>query len=152
MGGKGFIDAHRRSTGFINARHRWTGHLRQGRFGAIAMDEAHLANALRHVSLNPVRARRVERAADGAWSSVGAHLAAKDDDLLRVAPVLERSGDFASFRAERDEDAEARRSLRQSETSCRPVGSAAWVAAPETGSGRSLAPQKRGPKPGAALI
>lgn len=30
-----FADAHRRYTGFINARHRWTGHLWQGRFGAV---------------------------------------------------------------------------------------------------------------------
>jgi putative transposase len=32
-----FADAHRRYTGFINARHRWTGHLWQGRFGAELM-------------------------------------------------------------------------------------------------------------------
>ena len=37
-----FADAHRRYTGFINARNRWTGHLWQGRFGSVAMDEAHL--------------------------------------------------------------------------------------------------------------
>lgn len=29
-----FADAHRRYAGFINACHRWTGHLWQGRFGA----------------------------------------------------------------------------------------------------------------------
>ena len=60
-----FADAHRRYTGFINARHGWTGHLWQGRFGAVLMDEAHLASAVRYVSLNPVRARLVERAE--AW-------------------------------------------------------------------------------------
>ena len=48
-----FADTHRRYAGYINARHRWTGHLSQGRFGAGAMDEEHLANAVRHVSLNP---------------------------------------------------------------------------------------------------
>lgn len=46
-----FADAHRRYTGYINARQRWTGHLWQGRFGAVVMDEAHLANAVRYVSL-----------------------------------------------------------------------------------------------------
>jgi putative transposase len=40
-----FADMHRRYTGFINARARWAGHLWQGRFGAVAMDDAHLANA-----------------------------------------------------------------------------------------------------------
>ena len=37
-----FADAHRRYTGFINARALWTGHLWQGRFGAVLMDEEHL--------------------------------------------------------------------------------------------------------------
>ena len=48
---------HRRYAGIIHARRRRTGHFWQGRFGAVAMDEDHLAAALRYVSLNPVRAR-----------------------------------------------------------------------------------------------
>jgi putative transposase len=40
---RAFADTHRRYTGYINARNRWTGHLWQGRFGAVAMDEEHLA-------------------------------------------------------------------------------------------------------------
>ncbi len=47
---------HRCYAGIIGAAKR-TGHFWQGRFGAVAMDEAHLAAALRYVSLNPVRAR-----------------------------------------------------------------------------------------------
>ncbi|WP_226019786.1 transposase [Novosphingobium sp. FKTRR1] len=42
-----FGDLHRRYTGFINARHRTTGHLWQGRFGSVAMDEALTYAALR---------------------------------------------------------------------------------------------------------
>ena len=57
-----FADAHRRYTGYINARMRVTGHLWQGRFGSVVMDEEHLANAVRYVSLNPVRAKLVKRA------------------------------------------------------------------------------------------
>jgi putative transposase len=76
-----FADAHRRYTGFINARQRWTGHLWQGRFGAVVMDDAHLANAVRYVSLNPVCARLVGQAAEWRWSSVRAHLAGEDDGL-----------------------------------------------------------------------
>src|SRR3954463_2194609 len=92
-----FADAHRRYTGFINARNRWTGHLWQGRFGAVVMDEVHLAHAMRYVSLNPVRARLVDRAEDWAWSSVRAHLAGADDALVVVQPAQDRYGDFASF-------------------------------------------------------
>src|ERR1700682_3777403 len=60
---------HRRYAGFIHARRRRTGHFWQGRFGAVAMDEAHLVAALRYVSLNPVRARLVERAQ--GWRGAG---------------------------------------------------------------------------------
>src|SRR4051794_2638522 len=53
---------HRAYAGIIQARRKRSGHFWQGRFGAVAMDEKHLAAALRYVSLNPVRARLVERA------------------------------------------------------------------------------------------
>lgn len=142
-----FADTHRRYTGFINARARWTGHLWQGRFGAVAMDEDHLGNCVRYVSLNPVRARLVARPEDWRWSSVTAHLAGKDDGLVRVAPVLDRYGRFADFLGMPADDEEAWRRLRMSETSGRPLGSEAWLAALETRTGRALAPQKRGPKP-----
>jgi putative transposase len=142
-----FADAHRRYTGYINARQRWTGHLWQGRFGAVAMDEAHLAHAMRYVSLNPVRALLAERAEDWRWSSVGAHLAGKDDELVRVRPALDRYGSFADFLGSPDDYGDAWRALRRSETTGRPIGSAEWIAELELRSGRGLAPKKRGPKP-----
>jgi putative transposase len=143
-----FADTHRRYTGYINARNRWTGHLWQGRFGAVAMDEVHLGHAVRYVSLNPVRARLVDRAQDWAWSSVKAHLAGEDDDLVRVAPVLDRYGAFADFLgADPGDSDEAWRRLRMSETSGRPLGSEAWLGSLETTTGRTLKPRKRGPKP-----
>jgi putative transposase len=55
---------HRIFAGVSQARRKRTGHFWQGRFGAVAIDEEHLAAALRYVSLNPVRARLVERAQD----------------------------------------------------------------------------------------
>ena len=142
-----FADAHRRYTAFINTRNRWTGHLWQGRFGAVLMDETHLAAAVRYISSNPVRARLCDRPSDWRWSSVHAHLAGKDDALVRVAPVLERYGDFAAFMGEAAEDEASWRALRQSETTGRPIGTPEWLAALEQQTGRALAPQKRGPKP-----
>ena len=141
-----FADAHRRYTGFINARHRWTGHLWQGRFGAVVMDEAHLGHAMRYVSLNPVRAGLVERAEAWRWSSVRAHLAGEDDALVRVAPALDRYGDFAAFLGSPADYGDAWRALRRSETTGRPLGSSDWIAALEARTGRTLAPQKRGRK------
>jgi putative transposase len=54
---RAFGELHRRYTGYINARRRTTGHLWQGRFSSVAMDEPHFVTALRYVALNPVRAR-----------------------------------------------------------------------------------------------
>lgn len=149
---RAFADTHRRYTGFINARARWTGHLWQGRFGAVAMDEAHLANAMRYVTLNPVRAGLVARAEQWRWSSAGAHLAGQDDELVTVAPALERYGDFAAFLGEDDDDQTAWRRLRMAETSGRPLGSDTWLETVELATGRTLRPRKRGPKPKAETV
>ena len=140
-----FADAHRRYTAFVNARQRWTGHLWQGRYGAVAMDEPHLVHAARYVALNPVRARLCERAEAWPWSSARAHLERRDDRLVTVAPLLARVGDFAAFLGTA-EDQQATRALRRSETTGRPVGSAAWVAELERTSGRVLAPKQAGRK------
>src|ERR1700746_2480960 len=38
-------ETHRQYTGSINARARWTGHLFQGRFSSVTLDEEHLVAA-----------------------------------------------------------------------------------------------------------
>ncbi len=139
-------DAHRRYTGYINARLRVTGHLWQGRFGSVVMDEAHLFHAVRYVSLNPVRAKLVPQAQDWQWSSVAAHLSGKDDKLVKVAPILERYGEFGAFLGQTTEDSTAFKSLRQSETTGRPLGGEEWMEKLEKLTGRAMKPQKRGPK------
>src|ERR1700721_367351 len=80
---------HRHYAGVIQARRKRSGHFWQGRFGAVAMDEEHLAAAPRYVSLNPVRARLAERAQDWRWSSTRAHLRGKEDGLQAPAPIRE---------------------------------------------------------------
>ena len=117
-----FADVHRRYTGYVNARRRVTGHLWQGRFGSVVMDENHLANAVRYVSLNPVRARLVKQAQDWQWSSVRAHMRGRDDRLVKVAPVRQRYGKFRGFLAQESDDEELFAKLRQSETTGSPTG------------------------------
>jgi putative transposase len=143
--GRAVGEAHRRYTGFINARGRWTGHLFQSRFASVAMDEGHLMAAVRYVSLNPVRARLVARAQDWPWSSVRAHLAGRDDGLVTVGPVLERQRDFAALLADGQE--EGFNALRLSEGSGRPLGTADFVADLERLLGRPIARRAPGRKP-----
>jgi putative transposase len=137
---------HRRYAGAIHARRRRTGHFWQGRFGAVAMDEEHLAAALRYVSLNPVRARLVARAQDWRWSSTRAHLSGKDDGITARAPIRERFPRFADLLTA-EPDAEAFARLRAAETIGRPLGSESFLNRLERATRRQLKPRKRGPKP-----
>ena len=121
--GRAVGEAHRRTTSFINARGPWTGHLFQSRFASVAMNESHQIAAVRHVSLNPARARLARKAEDGAWSSVRAHLTRQHDELVSVAPVRNRVDQFAAL-LESDSDDGAFRALRSSEASGRPLGNA----------------------------
>jgi putative transposase len=146
-----FRRLHRDYTGFVNARMRVTGHLWQGRYGSVAMDDAHFVCALRYVALNPVRARLVARAEDWVWSSTRALIAGVDDHVVRVAPALERVGDFATFLGEDFDEALTYAALRKAESVGRPVGSKEWLAEMETRTGMVLAPQRRGPAPSVSV-
>ncbi|MDZ7629754.1 MAG: transposase [Parvularculaceae bacterium] len=137
---------HRAYAGHVHAREKRTGHFWQGRFGCVAMDEAHLAAAVPYVALNPVRARLVQQADDWRWSSVRAHLdPARGDGLTDPAPVAARFGDFAAvLRAGEDEAASI--ALRRAETIGRPLGGPEFHKRVETALGRSAAPKRRGRK------
>ena len=142
---------HARYAGAVQARLGRTGHFWQGRFGAVVMDEAHLAAAVRYVALNPVRAGLVRAAGDWPWSSVPAHLAGRDDGMTAIRPILDRFPDFGDFIA--DEGApDMLGRLRRAETIGRPLGDEGFIRTLETATGRSLRPGKRGPKPRAEAV
>ncbi|MDQ0473502.1 transposase [Labrys wisconsinensis] len=139
-------EVHRRYTAGINARNGWTGHLWQGRFGSVVMEEDHLVHAVRYVCLNPVRAKLVTRAEDWPWASTRAHLSGRDDGLTDLTPVRERFATFADL-LDSAEDEAAVAALRRSERTGRPLGSASWLAGLEATTGRVLARRKPGPRP-----
>lgn len=57
-----------------NRRHKKVGHLFQGRFKGILVDQdAYLLEVCRYVDLNPLRARRVRDPGNWPWSSYNAH-------------------------------------------------------------------------------
>lgn len=66
---------------------------------------------------------------------------------MTVAPALERSGDFAAFLGEDDDDEIAWWRLRMATTSGRPLGSDAWLEKIEVATVRTLRPRKRGSMP-----
>ena len=138
--------AHRRWANFVNARGRWRGHLFDGRYASVAMDEDHLLAAVRYVALNPVRARLAARAEHWPWSSVHAHLKKENDALVDVEPVLGRVDRFADLIAAPGEDP-AFAAIRAAETTGRPLGNADFVAGLERLLGRPIARRAPGRKP-----
>jgi putative transposase len=135
---------HWRYTYEINKRERWTGYLWQGRFASYPMDDGYFVEASRYVGLNPVRAGLVSRAQEWPWSSVRAHLAGRDDPLVRTAPLLFHMRERMPHFFDADVSEEARRKLRGAAATGRPLGGAAWLKALEKSAGRTLSPPKRG--------
>ncbi len=139
-------EAHRRYTRHINLREGWRGHLWQERFHSFPMDRAWLLAAARYVELNPVRARLVKRARLWPWSSARAHLAGRDDALVRSAPLLELAPDWKDYLAE-DLEEDRLQALRLHARTGRRLGAAPWIRRLEKRLGRPLAPRRAGRKP-----
>jgi putative transposase len=143
---RGLGEAHRRYTRGINFREGWRGHLWQGRFASFAMDNRYLMRTARYVELNPVRAKLCRVPWRWPWSSAAAHLAGRDDALVRVQPLLERTGDWREFLREGLEANEADL-FRRHERTGRPLGEASFLERIEKAVGRMVRPMKAGRKP-----
>jgi len=138
-------DAHRRYSRRVNFREGWRGHLFQGRFASFVMDERYLLAAARYVELNPVRAGLAEKPWRWKWSSARAHRRGRDDQLVKVEPLLELVGDWEDFLDVASSEEESR-TLRKHERTGRPLGTMAFLNRVEHVLDRSLVPGKRGPK------
>jgi putative transposase len=137
-------EAHRRYTRHINFRKDWRGHLWQGRFASFPMDEHHLLAAARYIEMNPVTAGLVKHPEGYRWSSIHAHLEGKDDTLTSVAPLLDLAADWRKFLSLPYED--ELDLLHRHERTGRPLGNPEFVETLEQLLGRTLKPQKPGPK------
>ncbi len=137
---------HRAYAGHIHAREKRSGHFWQGRFGCVAMDEAHVSAAVRYILLNPVRARLGDHAEDWRWSSVHAHLApARGDGVTDTVPVATRFPDLANLLASGEDEAMSV-ALRRAESIGRPVGDRNFLERIGNETGREIARRKPGPK------
>jgi hypothetical protein len=90
-------EAHRRYTRMINFREGWRGHLWQERFHSFVMDERHLIARPGMSSEIPSARGSVHGPQYWPWSSARAHLAAADDELVSVRPLLELVSDWDRF-------------------------------------------------------
>ncbi len=141
---RGIGEAHRRYSRMINMREGWKGHLWQCRFSSFPMDEKYLLAAARYIEMNPVRAHLAETPEGWQWSSARAHLAGEDDQLVKVAPLLELAGNWKGFLDGGTE--EDRDRIRKHERTGRPLGTESFVEGLEHTLARALKRQKPGPK------
>ena len=135
-------------TGYFNRRHKRVGHLYQGRFTAIVVEEdAYLLEVSRYVHLNPIRVGLVQDPAAYPWSSAAAHLAGRDDALVKVEPLLAMVGNWKDFLLSgvTKEEIEG---LRRHERTGRPLGNDGFVGQLEELLGRILQRRRPGRKKG----
>jgi len=144
--GKAIGESHRRYTRLVNFRERWKGFLWQGRFASFPMDERYLLAAARYVEMNPVRAGLSATAESYPWSSASAHMAGKDDGLVKAGPLLEIAGDWKEFLGQGVKSEVAER-IRIHENTGRPLGSIGFIERIEGLLSRPLLRKKPGPKP-----
>jgi len=137
-------ETHRRYTSHVNAREGWRGHLWQERFHSFVMDDIHLAAAVPYVEMNPVQARLCKRPEDWAWSSARARRSGRPDPLVdsdRLAQLLPGHDKAPTDETPTDLDL-----IRRHTRTGRPLGSDEFVAGLEQSAGRTLRPQRPGPK------
>ena len=141
----GIVEAHRRYSRMINFRQKWRGHLWQGRFASYPMDEKYLYFAARYIEFNPIRAGIVESPGNYKWSSAQAHIAGKDDALVKVNPLLNRIDSWSEFLSE-DVMRDDVEKLQKHERTGRPLGDDDFIRKLENICNRKLFPGKPGPK------
>ena len=135
---------------WLNIRLRRTGHLWQNRFFSCPLGPSNVADAMRYVEFNPVRAEMVESVLDYPWSSAQAHagLVAAPEQLERRGweeryPLLKWKEVLGlGFRQSGDLDR-----WREATRTGRPFGTDDFVAELEAKLDRRLFPQTPGPKP-----
>jgi putative transposase len=138
--------AHQKYAWIINRRQGWTGHLWQERFYSYALDDAHLASAIRYVELNPLRARLVARAEDWRWSSAASRIVGDSRcavPLLELPTPMDRIADWSAFLMEglRPDEVDV---LRRHGVTGRPLGSIAFLRQLEVKTGQRVVPRMRG--------
>jgi hypothetical protein len=113
---------------------------------ALVATARYLLRAARYVELNPVRAKLCR--VPWRWSSAAAHVAGRDDDLVRVGPLREHVKDWNT--AEHRElplPTEEVALLRRHARTGRPLGETAFLDRIERLLHRVVRPAKPGPKP-----
>ncbi|MGD0279229.1 MAG: transposase, partial [Smithella sp.] len=98
-----------------------------------------------YIELNPVRAGITKDSSLYKWSSAKSHIIRKDNELVKVKPLLDLVPDWRNFLKEGIEEKEIVR-IRQHERTGRPLGDEKFIRKIEKAVDRVLRKKKPGPK------
>jgi putative transposase len=147
---KGLGRTHNDYARWLHVGQGQTGHLWQNRFFSCPLDQTHLAEALRYVETNPVRAGLVENVWTWEWSSAPARIGGRDPhNLIHTTAFGGEYGgeDWKRVLEAGWSEAALWKRIREATQTGRPFGTEAFLDAAEREIGHSLRPAKRGPKP-----
>jgi len=83
---------------YLDLLGEWCGRWRVAVWAYCLMpNHVHLMLAVRYVKLNPVRAKLCRAPWRWRWSSAAAHVAARNDGLVDVVPMLKRVDDWREY-------------------------------------------------------
>jgi len=139
-------DAHGNYSTYVNKKYSLVGHVWQGRFKSMPMDETHAYNAMRYVERSPVKAGLVQRAEQYPWSSAAAHCGLRADPLLSgdcaLVDRIESWSDWLNLPTSEYEVDMIRRHTRTG----KPLGSSDFVKQAELITGRKFTLKMPEPK------
>jgi len=140
-------ETHRRYTRRVNFREGWRGHLWQGRFASLVMDEPYLLAAVRYVERNPVKGKLVRHAAAWPWSSAAAHVSGEPDGVVETGWLCKRIAGWVCTWQQHlgyADEPGLGRIMQQHENTGRPLGGKPFVERLESLLGRPLLPGRPG--------
>ncbi len=133
---KAIGDTHKIYTEELNYRMKWKGHLWQGRYFSVVMDEDYTEKCIAYVEMNPVRANLCEKPTDYRWSSARANSSGFPDKLI-ISP---------RYSSAREPNSESYELIRIQSRTGRPLGSKEFIQRLERETGLDIFPKKSGPK------
>ena len=138
-----FGPLHNQYAKLTNLKNEWQGHLWQGRYRSVAMDETHTLAALRYVELNPVRSGLCRKPEEWPWSSARGNLGLSSDPILSTKVNNKLVSNWADFLSTPEDLAEID-SLRRKTSIGRPAGDEKFIQNLESKTGRQIQPRRAG--------
>ena len=132
-------------TQYVNRKYERSGRLWQNRFFSTIIEaESYLWAVARYIELNPVKAHLLDDPVKYRWSSCGAHLQGKFDDIPYLYEWLDKTDREAYMKYLMQHDPATEEEVRKATSTGRPLGNIEFIHNLEVQLQRRLLPGKAG--------